>query len=367
MTYKNKTVQRHKRGNWYARIRFGGKVICVYGRTQAETYAKLKVLCDKVESEKLALSLQRLESVIAQEPVKAESKSQKTYTLQEWFDEWLNSYKVGNVRACTLDCFNRNFRKLKSLYNVKITDITNLMLSKAINDITSNRAKDGVHNLLKQMFATAFNNRLVESNPAANLPRPKQFAKNEKRAFTQEQERQFVDFCLTDINRYAPFLICVLQGLRRGEMLALRLDDCDFEKDTLRIDESYDPKNPDDLLTKNATSNRTMPMFGLTKQVLLKYLYGKPNERIHEQFGTNTLAKRLAKLYKLNPNLPQLTIHELRHTFISRCHEKGIDEMIVQKWVGHAIGSRMTKAIYTHIADDQERKYIEAMNGKMTA
>ena len=60
--------------------------------------------------------------------------------------------------------------------------------------------------------------------------------------------------------------------------------------------------------------------------------------------------------------LPRMTLHELRHTFITRCHEKGIDELIIQKWVGHAKGSRMTKAVYTHINDDNELKSIELLN-----
>ena len=32
--------------------------------------------------------------------------------------------------------------------------------------------------------------------------------------------------------------------------------------------------------------------------------------------------------------MPRLTLHELRHTFITRCHEKKIDEIVIQKWVG---------------------------------
>ena len=101
------------------------------------------------------------------------------------------------------------------------------------------------------MFAVAFNNRLIESNPALTLPRPKQFAKNEKRAFTQEQEKMFIDLCLADLGQYEPLLICVLQGLRKGETLALRPNDFDFANSILKIDESYDQQHPDDLQTKN--------------------------------------------------------------------------------------------------------------------
>jgi len=156
------------------------------------------------------------------------------------------------------------------------------------------------------------------------------------------------------------------QLLLSYHMLALRPNDFDFEQNNLRIDESYDCNNTDDLLTKNTASNRTMPMFELTKQILLKYKDKDPAERIYANFNTANLGYRLKKLLKQG-NLPKMTVHELRHTFITRCHEKSIDEIVVQKWVGHAIGSAMTKAVYTHIGDEAERKYIETMNGKTTA
>ena len=96
-------------------------------------------------------------------------------------------------------------------------------------------------------------------------------------------------------------------------------------------------------------------------QVLQKYGNEEPDKMVYKMSDT-VLYKRLAKLLKQS-DLPKFTIHELRHTFISRCHEKGIDEIVVQKWVGHAIGSAMTKAVYTHIASDTEKSYIAKMNG----
>jgi len=144
-------------------------------------------------------------------------------------------------------------------------------------------------------------------------------------------------------------------------MLALRPNDFNFEKDTLRIDESYSEAFPDDLQTKNLTSNRTMPMFSLTKQILMKYAHANPDERIYKKYKGYMLLKRFANLLE-KLNLPKMTIHELRHTFISRCHEKKIDEIVVQKWVGHAIGSAMTKAVYTHVGKEAEQKYIELLN-----
>ena len=104
-------------------------------------------------------------------------------------------------------------------------------------------------------------------------------------------------------------------------------------------------------------------MFGLTKKILAKYADACPTERIYRWFNTTVLYRSLERLLKEN-GLPRLTVHELRHTFISRCHEKGVEEMIVQKWVGHQIGSRMTKAVYTHISNDAEQEFIKLLNAK---
>jgi len=36
--------------------------------------------------------------------------------------------------------------------------------------------------------------------------------------------------------------------------------------------------------------------------------------------------------------------------------------MIVQKLAGHQIGSRMTKAVYTHISNGKEQEFILLLN-----
>jgi len=359
MTYKGKTIQRHIRGNWFARVYFNGKVISIYGRTQIDCYDKLKLVCEKIEVEKHNKFLQKIENLTTP---KVESK-RKQYTLKEWFDEWLGSYKVGNVRQATIDSFKKTMPYLQKLHDIDMNEITSLMLSKAINETIGCRSKDKIHNMCRQMFTIAFNNRIVETNPTLIIPKPKQFAKFEKKAFSPEQEQKFIQLCLADLKKYEPLLICLLQGIRKGEMLALRSNDLDFKQNTLRIDESFDINYPDDLETKNAASKRTMPMFDLTIQLLLKYKDHEPTQRIYENFNGATLGFGLAKLLKGN-DLPRMTLHELRHTFITRCHEKQIDELIIQKWVGHAKGSRMTKAVYTHINDETELKSIELLNQK---
>jgi len=361
MTYQGKTIKKHVRGNWFARVRFNGKVISIYGHTQLECYGKLKLVCDKIEIDKAQKFLQKVENLITPQIKMVENKPK--YTLQEWFDEWLNTYKVGRVRQATIVAFKRSFKNFHELHDTPITEITSLMLSKAINNSGQGGMKIQVNNLAQQMFLIAFNNRLVECNPASNFTKPKRVEKSKKKALTQEQENTLIAECLKDLDKYEPLLICLWQGLRKGEMLALRPNDFDFDKNTLRVDESYDEQFPDDLETKNKESNRTMPMFSKTREILLRHKSKTAPERIYKDYRSATLNDRLQKLCKDN-GLPRITIHELRHTFITRCNDKGIDELVTQKWVGHAKGSRMTKAIYTHVTDDAELKYIQVFDNK---
>ncbi|MCL2570007.1 MAG: site-specific integrase [Firmicutes bacterium] len=368
MTYQGKTIRKHIRGNWFARVRFGEKVISVYGRTKLDCYDKLKLVVDRVEQEKQNASAERyLQKLNIHVPVaqmqRAESKAKKPYTLKEWFDEWLNSYKVGRVRQATIDSFIKSFKPFHSLHDISINDITSLMLSKIIYDgNTAQGMRIPVCNLAQQMFLVAFNNRLIEVNPTSNFQIPKRVAKHEKKALTEAHEKIFISACMGNLDKYEPLLICCLQGLRKGEMLAIRPNDLCFTKNTLRIDESYDETHPDDLQVKNADSLRTMPMFKLTRELLLRHKDKDPHERIYQKYRSAMLSKRLEKLCKDN-GLPRITIHELRHTFITRCHERGVEELTTQSWCGHAKGSRMTKAVYTHLTDDAEQKYIELFDG----
>ena len=348
------------------RIRYNGKYVSIYGKTKAECYEKLKVIADKVEQEKWLAKLAGItatpivQAVIAQAPP---TPTVKVYTLQEWFDEWLTSYK-GNLRAVTVNGYRQLFKThCADLLDTSVTEITNAMLARVVNTMSGCRqAKDQVKSLLKQLFAIAHNDKLIDSNPTLNLPRPKATPPTRKRqALTAEQEKRFIETALSDLDKYEPLLVCVLQGIRKGELLALRPNDFNFKENTLRIDESYDHNYPDDLMTKNSASVRTMPMFDLTKQLLLKYKDTDPIKRVYEHIHGATLNLWLGKLLKKN-GLPRMTLHELRHTFITRCHEKGIDELIIQKWVGHAKGSRMRKAVYTHINDEDELKSIELLN-----
>ena len=58
----------------------------------------------------------------------------------------------------------------------------------------------------------------------------------------------------------------------------------------------------------------------------------------------------------------KITIHSLRHNFITKLAENKIQENIIQKIVGHSKDSKVTSKVYTHIRNDAYLKAIDEIN-----
>ena len=128
---------------------------------------------------------------------------------------------------------------------------------------------------------------------------------------------------------------------------------------TLRVDESINPGTTD-TSTKNKPSNRITPIFKNAKVILEKYARGEPGQRVFN-IGIATVYEELERVLK-KINIRYITPKNLRHTFITRCQELNIPEYIIQSWVGHKKGSKVTKATYTHLNQDINNKYINIIN-----
>ena len=66
------------------------------------------------------------------------------------------------------------------------------------------------------------------------------------------------------------------------------------------------------------------------------------NDALSVKLSREAFRSRLKSVY------PNHTTHDTRHTFISLMADKGIDERITKRIVGHK-GSGLTENIYTHL------------------
>jgi integrase len=182
--------------------------------------------------------------------------------------------------------------------------------------------------------------------------------------FTPDQVRIVLRGIADDRNRHAWHL--ALAGLRRGEIAGQRWADIDLEKRTLRIGatrvdvggRAFDQDEP-----KTANAGRVLPIpdtllaeltAAKNRQTVEKLALGEAytdggyvvcNEA-GEPYHQSTLSTlRQAAIRGLD--VPQIRLHDARHTCATLMHLQGVPIVLVAAWLGHADVS-FTMRTYVH-------------------
>lgn len=158
--------------------------------------------------------------------------------------------------------------------------------------------------------------------------------------------------------------LAAVTGMRYGEIVGVTRSSIDFTTGQIRIDKTWDYKYRTGFQpTKNASSNRTIPIDITTLQALKSFVEPitdqetpifTSNGRIMVSSDINaSLTKRLKKL-----SLPRITFHGLRHTHASILLYKGVSILSVSRRLGHS-SVNTTQATYLHIVRELEEMDTE--------
>ena len=148
------------------------------------------------------------------------------------------------------------------------------------------------------------------------------------------------------------FNLLYWSGMRSGELLALTLNDFDFEVCTVSITKNYARMNGEDLFLEPKTpkSNRkiTLPQFvcDLVKNYADR-LYGySPSDRLFEttkHYLKNEMDRGCRKT-----GLKEIRVHDLRHSHASLLIELGFAPLLISERLGHE-SVTTTLEIYSHL------------------
>lgn len=344
MKYKGITIHKHTHCNtWYTRFRVGKKQYYVSSDTQQGCYDKLKQSLTKSNVTQLLESQKYLH---------------KGVKFIIWYERWLELYKIGKVSEETLRCYRSLIKKVpEDIQKMKMCDITLSTMMEVINACESSRQRQKLYDFLKMIYEKALDNEIIDKNIFKLIDKPKH-KKVHSTALTYEEQAMLEDAC-NQIPSADVLLVAMYQGYRRGEVLGLTRDCIDFENKTITINKAWKQDNKMGK-TKNDQSERTEPMFDKTFELLKKYRYLNPEERIFnlsiKQYET------LLKKVKEKSNLNSVKMKDMRCTFITNCRNMNIPLHIIQAWVGHEIGSVVTASVYTSYNKGADAQYIDMVN-----
>lgn len=193
----------------------------------------------------------------------------------------------------------------------------------------------------RQAFKIAINRGYIVKNPMIDVIKPKSLKEDkEVRALTVEEQQMFTNYLInTNLSQCKyrnVFLIQMYMGLRIGETLALTTHDIDLHHKKINVHRTLTTgKNRDVVMgnkTKNYAGKRVLPIPEFLYPYIIEQMQVADMQENNEEkllfkpkYNRYTQRKnvndRLKIILKDNLDITDITTHNLRHTFGTRCIE----------------------------------------------
>jgi integrase len=286
----------------------------------------------------------------------------KSITLAEWADKWLETYKEENVRGNTyISSYKIPVDKIKKYFShAKLAGIRSVDIQTFFNSMSSASQSqlDKLKITLNGIFKAAIENELIVRNPVSGV-RPRSEQKPDaKRVYSREEATGLVRFAKTHKDGAA--IITILKtGLRRGEMCGLRWTDVDFKTATIHVRNSVYLDNGRAKIDKpkTATSIRDIPfdeeladvLHKIPRMVGCQFVFYSPRGKMlnPDNWHDRVYVPFMNDYGAATPDARILTLHELRHTFGTFLYEATGDIYITSVIMGHS-SPNVTAKIYVH-------------------
>ena len=265
-------------------------------------------------------------------------------TFGQWLTIWFDTYKKPVLKAYSVRNIEQMIRlhtpdwlKLKCMREITLFDI-----DKALMSIPLGRTRVYARQVWNSAFLKAEKHGIISRNVVSLTDRIS-YRKKKSNALTVKEQKDFLE--RLELSKYKfLFLFYLFSGVRRTEALTLVWSDVDFDNRTIQIKG-----------TKTESSSRRIVLTNDLERILEERKKQAKKENCKSPFVFPYSKEHVSRKFK--ELCPNHHLHDLRHTYVTRCAECGVNINVCQQLVGHSTAD-MTMNVYTHVLDDFKRKEI---------
>lgn len=295
---------------------------------------------------------------------------QSKITFTEMCQMFLDKYAKNNLSDTTIINYKCQLNKyildeigkhsLNNLKKLHIQDLANKLYEQY--NLSSKTIKNYI-NLISSILEKAIEWNYLKENVAKNVTIPKNYnkPKKEQEIYNNEEIKKLFETLQNETDPFKTMVyISFYTGARRGEVLALRWKDIDFDNNIIHIIQNKIRKVDGTKIkeTKNKRSRSFVaPQVLMTK---IKEIYNNQNkEDLLFNYYPATYTRMWQNFIKKH-NLKYITLHDLRHTNGSILASKGVDIVTIAKRLGHLPAT--ASAYYLHAVSEEDKKASEKLN-----
>ncbi len=303
----------------------------------------------------------------------------RNVTVGDYLLQWLES-SAQRVRKSTLESYRYRIDEVikimgkKPLIQLQPDDIQKCYMKMAATH--SRRTVQYAATLLRGALEQAVNLELLPSNPSRKVPMPR-LERTERPVLTPEEARRFLATAETHRFRVL-WKFIALTGVRRGEALALRWEDIDWERRVVTIQRTFSGSGQKRRTLNTPKKQRGVRTIAIPEILVNELEAQRKQQQLERQaagddweetgFVFTTSRGRPLDPSQITPAFKKLLakaglpntwrLHDLRHAMATHWLASGINPKVVSERLGHA-SVAFTLQVYAHALPNQQAEGAE--------
>ena len=308
--------------------------------------------------------------------------------LKEWLHTWLDGRKNA-IAYKTHKEYKSNIRNHidPEIDEYNLEDLNTRIIQQLINDKYGNgrirgsgglsrRSVKYIYQTLNTALKQAVKEKLITHNPvkAVELPKSKGNTRYKIEPLTKYQANKLLKTA-QDSNLFISYFLSLHTGMRKAELLGLKWTDVDENNKTIEVNRQVQRITGKGLNIKGLNSDSSYRTIPINQNVINKLIIHRKKQKENKIFyGSDYIDRNLIiskengdfitpeKIYKefktllKKAELPDIRLHDLRHTYATLSLQEGVPAKVIQKTLGHA-SIQTNLDIYSHVT---EQMYQEA-------